>query len=324
MIYNSIYPKGASGVALDNLCKFVGIERNSATAAQHLVKVYGKNGYIVPIGFLLKTENEVYFYNISNQTIVNGECEIYVACTVTGTTGNVNSDTINIVANPVSEVTSVEGIMLVETGSGAESDYSLRKRFDLAVAGAGSCTETAIRAALMRITSVDSVGVVKNDTTETDSDGRPPFSFECYISGGESYHQEIAETIFDKKPIGIKTYGDVTVEIKDSGGTAHNVSFSHTKYVTSYVKIKIRTNSKYQGDESVSQISSNLAEVINGLSIGDDVIMSRLYGSIHSVVGVDEVTELTLSTDGKTYNAKNIEIKAYEKAKFAAVKIEVI
>lgn len=323
-IYYSIFPNTARGVSLDRLCTFVGITRNPATAAEHKVKVTGTSGYVVPIGFLVGTVSGISFYNILDTEIVDGECEITVDCTQTGTEGNVDSTTITQVVNPVAEVTAVQGIEQITQGSDDESDYELRQRFEEAREGAGACTEAAIRAALMRVPTVTSAGVIVNDTTETDSSGRPPFSFECFVNGGENYHSEIAETIYDKKPIGIKTYGSVSETIVDEGGYEHTINFSHTTKVNVKVSIKIRTDSTFEGDSGKTEIADNLKTYIDNLGVGESVILSSLYGKIHAVSGVEEVTELKLAKGSESFAAQNIEVDEWEIVNCESVSVEVI
>lgn len=323
-IYYSIFPNSARGVSLDRLCVFVGITRNPATASAYKVKVSGTEDYTVPMGFLVGTSGGINFYNIKDTPIVNGECEITVWCTQTGTEGNIEAAAITQIVKPVAEISSVQGLELVNLGTEDETDYELRKRFEQAREGAGACTEAAIRAALMRVPTVTSAGVIVNDTTETDNKGRPPFSFECFVNGGENYHNEIAETIYNKKPIGIKTFGSISETVIDDGGYEHIINFSHTEKVSVGVCAKIRTDSSYEGDTGTDEIKSNLMTYINNLGVGESVILSSLYGKIHAVSGVDEVTELMLSKNGETFTAQNINVEEWEIVNCTSVEVEVV
>ena len=323
-IYYSIFPNTARGVSLDRLCAFVGITRNPAAAAEHKVKVTGTSGYIVPIGFLVGTVSGVNFYNITDTEITEGQCEITVCCTQPGIAGNVDSTDITQVVNPVAGISAVQGIELITQGSADENDYELRKRFEEAREGAGACTEAAIRAALMRVPTVTSAGVIVNDTTETDSKGRPPFSFECFINGGENYHSEIAETIYNKKPIGIKTFGSISETITDEGGYEHTINFSHTTKVSVKVSMKIRTDSTFEGDGGKTEITDNLRTYIDNLGVGESVVLSSLYGKIHAVSGVEEVTELKLAKDSGSFSAQNIDVNEWEIVNCESVTVEVI
>lgn len=324
-IYYSIFPNTASGISLDRLCAFVGITRNPAVASEYKVEVTGTVGHIVPIGFLVGNNSGMNFYSIEENTIGDsGKCEIRVCCTQTGTEGNIMADTITKIINPVAGITAVKGLERISDGSNDETDYELRKRFETAREGAGACSEAAIKAALARIPTVTSAGVIVNDTMTTDSKGRPPFSFECFINGGENYHTEIAETIYNKKPIGIKTHGNVNVTITDEGGYTHQINFSHTEKVNVKVYVTIKADSSFEGNAGVEEIKNNLKTYIDNLGVGESVIVSSLYGKIHSVSGVEEVTTLKLSKNNTNPSSENIEVEEWEIVNCTNVDVEVI
>lgn len=322
-IYYSIFPQTATGQSLDRLCWTIGLTRNPATAAEYTVRVSGKAGTVVPIGFLVSTEAEMTYYNVSEQTIgEDGTVDITVSCTQSGEIGNVGANEIVKIVNPVVDISSVVGIDQIEVGEEVESDYSLQKRFESAKHGRGSCNEIAIKSALMIVPTVSSVSIAVNDTDETDADGRPPRSFECYISGGEDYHTEIAETIFDKKPLGIKTHGAIAQDILDEGGYTHTINFSHTADIGVYVRIAITTDPEFAGDAAKEDIRDNIRTYINNVGVGNPVIMSAMYGLIHDVTGVKEVTSVLLSTDNATWNAANVTVTAHQNCVFEQLEID--
>lgn len=321
-IYYARFPNTANGTSLDRLCVFVGITRNPATAATFTVDVTGTAGATVPFGFLVGTESGITYYN-TMETIIeeNGKCEITVECTDTGEIGNVHYSEITQIVNPDAEITTVFGKSVVTLGTEIESDYALRKRFEQAREGSGSCNESSIRAALLRVPTVTSAGVIVNETDQTDESGRPPHSFECYVSGGENHHEEIAKMIYDKKPLGIKTYGSVTEIITDDGGYTHEIKFSHTAYIDIQVKVSVKTNSTFEGETGIEDIKNNITTFINNLGVGVPVVLSSLYGKIHAVTGVSEVTELQLSKDGVTYSTNNISVDEWEIARCIGVSV---
>lgn len=319
-IYYSIFPNTATGTSLDRLCAFVGISRNPATPSRYNVVVTGTAGAVVPFGFLYATESGVQFYVVQESTIgEDGTCTVEVECTEAGTTGNVNSEDITVIVNPDADVVSVIGEVCISVATDEETDVSLRKRFAAARTGLGSCNESSIAAALMRVETVTSAAVIVNNTDSTDAGGRPPHSFECYICGGEQHHQEIAEIIFDKKPLGIKTYGSVSQTITDEGGNSHTINFSHTANVDVAVSVKIKTDANYEAENGEQEIISNLKNYINGLGVGKSVIISSLYGQIHSVTGVSEVTFLLLNG-----LSSNVTINSYSVAQCTSVTVEVV
>ena len=322
-IYYARFPNTAEGISLDRLCPFVGISRNPATPSQYDVTVKGTAGYTVPYGFLVGTESGIEFYNTLDTVIgEDGTCTITVECTESGTIGNVSVNEITDIVNPEAEVDEIIGKSVVTVGEDIESDYELRQRFKQAGQGLGSCNQTAIESALVRVPTVTSAKIIVNESNTTDSGGRPPHSFTAYITGGESYEKEIAETIFDKKPIGIKTYGAISQEITDEGGNTHTIYFSRTESVNVYVKLAVVTNAKFEAT-GIEQIKNNIKEYINNLGVGNDVIFSAIYSYIYSVAGVENVTSLSLSTDGVTYSTNDIEISQYQCAVCNTVTVEV-
>lgn len=322
-IYYSIFPSTATGQSLDRLCWLVGITRNPATAAEYIVKVTGVAGTTVPVGFYVGTDSELTYYNVEEKTIgESGTVDITVSCSQAGEIGNVSPADICKIINPVANISSVVGTEQTEVGEESENDYSLRRRYEDAKEGMGSCNEIAIKSALMRVPTVSSVSIAINDTDSTDVSGRPPRSFECYISGGDDYHAQIAETIFDKKPIAIKTYGDVSQTITDDSGYAHTIKFSHTTDIDVYVRIEIKTTTDFSDDTGKKDVRDNIRNYINGVGVGKPVVLSQLYGLIHEVDGVQEVTSIQLSKNGTSWSAANVTVQSYQNCVFKQLSIK--
>ncbi len=320
-IYYARFPNTAVGVSLDRLCTFVGISRSSAVPSQYRVKVKGAVGAAVPFGFLVSTESELDFYNTADTEIESGgECYITVECTTSGTMGNVNAQEINVIKNPSADITEVQGISVIKSGTDIESDYALRKRFNEAKEGLGACNENALRTAILRVETVTSASVIVNEEDTEDSSGRPPHSFECYVAGGENHHYEIAQAIYEKKPLGIKTCGNESYSITDSGGFTHLIKFSHCSYINIDVTMRIKINENFNETAGVREIKNNISDYINNLGVGKNVILSGLYGRIHAVSGVIEVAELSIAKNGSE-SGGNIEIEEWEIAKSRNVNV---
>lgn len=320
-VYYSRFPNSASGVSLDRLCVFVGVTRNPATAARYKVEVKGVAGKTVPMGFLVATESGINFYNVNDEIIgADGKVDITVDCTEMGSGGNVGYSAITQIVNPSADITEIKGKETISLGEDKESDISLRKRFEIAREGLGSCNENAIIASLLRIPTVTSVGIIVNDTLEDDPDtGVPAKSFECYINGSSNYEQQIGQIIFEKKPIGVKTHGDKTVTVVDNGGNTHDIKFSYVIKVNITVDVTIKKNSLFETTGN-SDISNNITEFINGLGVGVDIIPNTIYGKIYNVTGVAEVTNLVIKKDG-VVTSGNIIIDANEIAHCTTVNV---
>ena len=308
-IYYARFPNFATGVQLDRLTPFANISRNPATVARHIVEFYGIAGKTVEQGSLVATGDGVTFYTLEDVTMQDeglglGTARVTVECTEFGTVGNVAVGEIDRMGNPNGYVREVRHIALKLLAKDAETDKALRERFHDVVKGTGSGTWEALYGALERITNVDGVVIVENDTAETVGT-MPPHSFQCYIVAPNTLDQQIGQTIFDKKPIGIKPLGEVEVTVLDSAGSAHVMRFSRAieKQISLQATIKKTTSYPEDGTE---QIKTNIANLINGLSNGDDVILSRLYSAIHAVEGVAEVADLKIKAGDGAFAAANI------------------
>lgn len=309
--YYARFPNTAEGVSLDRLCVFAGISRNPPVSAVHKVKIFGDKGYSVPIGFLVGTEEEINFYNIY-ETIIDdsGFAEIAVQAVDFGERGNVPLGSITKIINPVAEVTGIEHMDVVSYGLEAESDKDLRKRFALAIAGAGSATAEAIRGNVMRVEGVKSALIIENQFDEPDKDGRPPHTFECYVNTDDltdTMNINIANAIFDKKPVGIRSFGNIEVNIIDKSGNSNLIYFTRILKVYVVLSIVVAVTNKFEMS-GVQNIKSNLVEYINSLENGEDIIFSSLYAYIYSVMGVKEVSSLNVNTKSSDIVKRNSRI----------------
>ena len=324
-VYYSRFPNTATGQSLDRLLPFGGLTRNHATFAAYNVEVRGAAGYEINAGFLVATDTEIQFYSVHNAVIGDdGKCIITVECTEAGSIGNVNANAIVKAVNPDVNISAVNGVERLSVGMDRESDVALRKRLKSALSGQGSGNTNAIRAALLKIPTVQFAAVIENETDETDDDGRPPHSFECYVLGGDEYSHDIAQAIFEKRPVGIRTTGSVSVAITDLSGNERIVKYTPAPHTNITVRAKVKTNTSFPSD-GVAQITTAVSDYINGLGIGAPLVLTTLYRCIYGVVGVTDVPTLELSTDGgASYNTNNVNIPQYGVAVCAAVNAEVI
>lgn len=323
-IYYARFPHTATGLSLDRLCPFAGISRNQATYAQHNVIFKGTAGEYVPAGFEVSANDGSTVFHTYDALLIgeDGTVAGIVECEDAGTIGNVATGKIDTIVNPDVNVESVEHVGIAIYGEETEKDVELRQRFDKSISGAGSGTKSAIEGAVSRVALVDGVIVVENDTDGT-VNGIPPHSFETFVLAPESQDSLIAEAIFFKKPLGIKSHGEVEVEVTDAGGASHIARFTRTKQVDVYVKATVTVTNLFELD-GVEQIKDNIANYINNLKNGNDVYLSSLYSYIYQAAGIENVPSLELSTDGATYSTDNISITSDSVARIDTANIEVV
>lgn len=315
--YYARFPNTSSGINLDRLCPYAGITRNPAIAATRKVEISGTANAIIKMGFLFsadETETEITYYTVEDVTLdSNGKGTVNVTCTELGTIGNVELGTITKITNPSVDVDRVKDVEVIAVGKAAESDYKLRKRWLQAIGGGGSGTAASIRSEIYRIQNVESVTVIENDSDHTDAQGRPPHSFEAYVFAPLVGDTEIAKAIFRKKPIGIKSYGNLSVAFLDDYDIERTVNFTRSTEVEIRVNIEIRVNNDFEGIIGKEKIAERISDYVMNLGNGEDVYRTKFYSFVHSVAGVVEVPSITISADGgKTYTENNVMCDPWE------------
>lgn len=215
------------------------------------------------------------------------------------------ANTITSIQTPKTGWDAVTNPTAVVPGEDVETDEELRERFRQSKYIRATNILEALYSDLISLANVVEVQIYENDTDVVDANGVPAHSFLPIILGGDPL--DIAETIWENKPLGIRSYGNTTQTIYDSQGFPHEIGFERPNPVDIYIRMDLTTNSNYpqNGDDL---IRSNLASYFTSdFGIGDDVVYSRLYTPINSVPG-HAVNSLEVSTDGVTWTMTNIDV----------------
>ena len=205
---------------------------------------------------------------------------------------------------------SVENNVPANTGRDAETDISLRERWAKSIYHRASGMTEAITAALYDVDGVTFALTYENDSNDIDLDGRPPHSIESIVQGGDPL--EIAKTIFRVHAAGITTYGSISQTVNDSQGVSHVVNFNRPTLVPIYLQLSITSNpEKRLSASAVSLIKSAIVDYFGTLTVGQDVILQSLYGTIYAATsGAVGYMQIKGSIDGTTFSTDNIVINA--------------
>lgn len=228
------------------------------------------------------------------------------------------ANTIDIILTPVLGWDSVNNPVAATPGEDRETDEELRLRFRNGKFERATNTLDAIYSALINLDNVDEVTIYENDTSVVDGNGVPAHSFLPIVVGGLS--TDIANAIWQNKPIGILSYGNTTVSINDIQGFPHNISFSRPNPVVIYISIDITTNVNFPANGNAAIRSAIIQYFADNLGTGDDVIYSRLYTPINSVPG-HEVVSLKIGTSPGPTGVVNIPIAFSDIASISSVNI---
>jgi uncharacterized phage protein gp47/JayE len=204
--------------------------------------------------------------------------------------GNIplQSGALTNIQTPVSGWVAVNNNNAGITGRNLETDDELRIRRTKSLKVVGSGTIDAIRARLLNISNVTAASITENINDVTSSEGLPPHSFEALVLGGSD--QDIGDTIWSAKPAGIKTYGNVAVNVVDTAGKTQIVNFSRPVKLYIYASIVLTKNMSLYPLDGDSRIKDGIVKQIMALDVGEDVIYQSLYQTVYSIPGVTAAT----------------------------------
>jgi uncharacterized phage protein gp47/JayE len=192
------------------------------------------------------------------------------------------------IIQPVVGLTGVLNITDTVVGRDAESDPAYRLRAAADQASTGKATVDAIRANLLALTGVTQVTVFENVTDSVDGNGLPAHSFRAYVQGGAN--QDILDTVWKNKPTGIYPDGSVVGTVVDSQGITQSVRFSRPTQVPLYISLTVTRDLSAFPADGTGQIQTALADYVNALEIGADVIVyPKLISTLNNISGINDI-----------------------------------
>ena len=325
--YNAFNPSAATGATLSNLVQLNGIRRLPATYSRVQLSISGTAGTVIPQGSLVSTNDTGDQFSTESEITLDGAGNgaVFAKAVETGPIQAL-AGTVTQIDTPITGWSSVTNSLSAELGSNLETDVELRSRRERSVATASQAMVDSLFAAVANIEGVTNTVVLENDTDSVDGNGLPPHSFQVIVVGGDN--TEIAQTIWNKKPAGITSFGSTTVPINDSQGISHDISFSRPTTVDIYVEVTVTPDSEYpaNGDDLIKQYIVDYAngDLISGrgFSLGDDVIYTRLYTPINKVQG-HEISDLRIDIVSPPTGTSNITIDSTEISNFLIANITV-
>lgn len=253
--------------------------------------------------------------NITIAVVTEGQNQAVIDCvaTVTGPT-TAPAGTLTVIVNPVAGLDSVINVTDADVGRDVETDNELRQRRaeTLQVAGAG--TPEAIRSRLLNLDGVIDAFVFENQTFIEDANGRPPKSFEPVVSGGDE--QEIIDLLWQIKPAGISTFGQISGTTTDSQGQSQDISFSRPTDVEIFVEIDLTVDPNTFPANGLATAEQLIVDRGNEFGIGNDVIVvPTLLCALDAIPGILDVA-LRVGTSASPTTDDNIAIAPNEVAVF--------
>lgn len=219
-------------------------------------------------------------------------------------------DTISV---PIAGWDKIINPVAATTGRLQETDSELRERFRNSKFVQSTNILESIIDALKNVAGVTDVKVYENDTMTVNALGVPPKSFMPIVLGG--LPTDVGNAIWQNKPAGISSSGTTTIQIVDSLGFLHPISYKRPVEVPIYITVNISPTGDLAGDASAT-IRQNIVDFGQDNNfIGDDVIYSRFYTPINSVPG-HMVNSLKIGTSPSPTGTSNIVINFDQVATF--------
>lgn len=336
VVYNSQFVDSAEGTTLDQLASNAGISRLPAQVAIGTIKIWGQAGYVVPVGTLFKTSDELMYVTTEEiilQDLGKQDLTIEGYGTIQAQNGNVGLGTSRLLyANDLgskynksgifrlTQVTPVEAVMYatleeVYGGSDIEKDEALRKRIALSNSSVPASPYNGVLAGVGKVAGVKSVKIITNDTMEDDSaTNTPAKSLHIYVDGG--YKEDIAQAIFETVAAGIKTVGSQQVDVVDMAGIKHTIAFDIPNSRKLYVKIHLEKGDMYPNDGD-KRIANLVKTYVESVGMGNVLHYTKLYQQIYSEVSGIIVADIKVGFSLETVKAEDIQLQTFETAELA-------
>ena len=315
-VYNCFSPATGFGSALTSNVKINGIARKGATNSTVDLLLTGTAGATITNGSVRDQNNIIWNLPASVSISVDGTVQATATSANSGAIAAL-AGTITTINTPTRGWTSVTNPTAATVGSPAETDAELRIRQGQSVALPSITPFEGVDGAIANVAGVTRHKLYENDTGAVDANGLPPHSISAIVDGGDI--TEIAQTIRGNKGQGTATYGMTSVTVPDTYGNPHVISFSRSTDVPIFGHITLKAFTGYTSQIGV-QIQQAVADYINGLTIGDSVLLSRIYSpaNLGVVSGGSaryyDIQELLIGKSSGSLAAANIDIAYNESA----------
>lgn len=272
-VYNSFSPSTAMSDALSRNVKINGIGRNGETRSVVDLVCIGTAGQTITNGSVRDANNIIWNLPASVTILPGGQVTVTATCVTPGAVAAMPG-TINQINTPTRGWTSVTNPSAATVGTAVEQDSALRIRQSQSVALPSLTPFAALDGAIANVAGVTRHKLYENDTGSPDANGLPAHSVAAIVDGGDV--TAVAQTIRGKKGQGVSTFGSTSVVVPDYWGNPHTIYFSRPSPVPVFVAITLKVFTGYTTQVG-NDIKTAIAGYINSLSIGDDVLLSRVY-----------------------------------------------
>ena len=331
-VYHSFWASQARGVSLARIGELRGVTWRGETYSTGFLKFTGTPGVEIPQGTRV-------------QDAVGRQVETLATEYLNAVTGDVTVPARSMTAGPVTFapfttnflVTSVFGVSQVTNtteiagGVAREAEEDFRARSNTALQNPGTSALEGIKNAVNNLPFIRDTIVVENSADTPDAEGRPGHSIEVLfltnltgtITSYPVEREKVALTIWNSKPGGIETVGDLYSVITDSQGFVHDVRYSEAEQLDVTISLTAQTNTDpIEGELFPLNGADLIREAVMAygvsLNMGRDVWLNKIYSAASAIPGVKGVTNILINGQ-----ATNLSVEPYQLPIFSSGSIGV-
>ncbi len=295
-VFSSRNPAYASGEALDLLMPLMGLVRNGPTYSECYVTLTGTpNAILSSAPRIMDRAGYIWACVTGIHIGSNGKSTIRATCETPGAI-SAPAGSICYLVNEVEDLVSAVNENAATPGVDAETDASARHRMRLATTASSISSMEALRNDVLSLQYALDCKIYENDGDATDIRGIPGHSI-CLVAqgGGKS---AIGNAIFKRKAPGIGTFGNQLVTVVDTFGFSHTIRFKRASTLFFTVQIFITPRTGFDEASVVPKIKNGVYEYLSKIGIGEEVVLSALYGIAYSAVNSDAQNFLITNITG--------------------------
>lgn len=258
------------------------------------------------VRIILTNQNSTGIFTVTNLAQVNVFKPVDANCLTLGERPQ-NRLTINTIQSPVLGWLGVTNPFDANEGTFAENDEQLRRRYILAKISNGVSTYDKMLGALRNVSGVRFADMF-NNRLGTTVNGVPSHSFAPIVLGGSE--ADIAQAIVTNHPMGVNSFGDTTEIGFDINQNPVSVQFSRPDLVPIKINLVLSIEQTF-ADNGAALIRQAIVDYFNTLTVGDDILYSRLFTPINSIDGFS-VVNMQIGRVGGSFGTSNITIQYNE------------
>ena len=328
-LIKQLNPNTAEGEWQDKLYSLIGLKRRQATYTVVSRTVEGTPNTEVAIGSLMFENASTKDQFKNNDVIQIGEDGIGLGSFTAEESGSIDLP-IDATIKIITPLENVKGIYHSDTnnillGQDYETDTEFRERWALTSSSASANTEDGLYKALLELVSTKSdLKIFQNRTSEVIDD--IPAHCQKIVLNSAYDDETIGRVIFDNLVDGnmVGLQGDISVNVKDSEGTAETIRFSRAGVQSIYLQVKVEIKDGIPLATAQSEIKANVMKYItsNKFDMGSKIWANMFARSIYEIESVNAITELKLSDDGLTWG-DYVQLGSTEVPSFDSARIQV-